>query len=241
MSFARSRFPPLGILLLAVVGALLLAWLSLSPLLFAVAAATIIAFAAGAVAVWDGWRQTSLSSLTSRGIFPDSVRVSPVMDPGLRQEWAPMIPRPIRWRMSGARRPKPTVAQSAAGRPAAAARPPAAPATARTWPSAASRAASAAGPPKPGRTGSNRRRSEPVAPDATVSLADERREAGIDDLFATLDRELIGLAPVKKRIEEICSLLLVDRARQRFGLSASRPNLHMCFTGAREPGRPRSR
>jgi probable Rubsico expression protein CbbX len=36
---------------------------------------------------------------------------------------------------------------------------------------------------------------------------------------------------VKKKVEEIGSLLLIDRARQRFGLSASRPNLHMCFTG----------
>ena len=40
-----------------------------------------------------------------------------------------------------------------------------------------------------------------------------------------------------KRVEEIGSLLLVDRARQRFGLSASRPNLHMCFTGAPGTGK----
>jgi probable Rubsico expression protein CbbX len=33
-------------------------------------------------------------------------------------------------------------------------------------------------------------------------------------------------------VAEVGSLLLVDRARQRFGLAAeSRPNLHMCFTG----------
>jgi probable Rubsico expression protein CbbX len=38
-------------------------------------------------------------------------------------------------------------------------------------------------------------------------------------------------------VEEIGSLLLVDRARQRFGLSASRPNLHMCFTGAPGTGK----
>jgi hypothetical protein len=30
---------------------------------------------------------------------------------------------------------------------------------------------------------------------------------------------------------EIAALLLVDRARNKFGLSAPRPNLHMCFTG----------
>ena len=53
-------------------------------------------------------------------------------------------------------------------------------------------------------------------------------------MFASLDRELVGLLPVKQKVEEIASLLLVDRVRQRFGLSAPRPNLHMCFTG--EPG-----
>ena len=52
-----------------------------------------------------------------------------------------------------------------------------------------------------------------------------------------LDLELIGLVPVKRKVEEIGSLLLVDRARQRFGLSASRPNLHMCFTGAPGTGK----
>ena len=85
---------------------------------------------------------------------------------------------------------------------------------------------------KPGR-----RRTGAIPPDATISLADERRVAGIDDLFTVLDSELIGLVPVKKKVEEIGSLLLVDRARQRFGLSASRPNLHMCFTGAPGTGK----
>jgi len=73
-----------------------------------------------------------------------------------------------------------------------------------------------------------------LAADATVSLGDERRESGIDEVFAALDRQLVGLAPVKKKVEEIASLLLVDRVRQQFGLTAPRPNLHMCFTG--EPG-----
>ena len=87
------------------------------------------------------------------------------------------------------------------------------------------------------RSGQARHRSGVLQPDATISLAGERRAAGIDDLFAALDSELIGLVPVKKKVEEIGSLLLVDRARQRFGLSASRPNLHMCFTGAPGTGK----
>ncbi|HEV3381578.1 MAG TPA: AAA family ATPase [Trebonia sp.] len=90
----------------------------------------------------------------------------------------------------------------------------------------------------PAARGSRRRRpKETLQPDATVALAEERRAAGIDDLFVGLDIELVGLAPVKKKVEEVGSLLLVDRARQRFGLSASRPNLHMCFTGAPGTGK----
>jgi probable Rubsico expression protein CbbX len=90
---------------------------------------------------------------------------------------------------------------------------------------------------KPARSGGTRRRKETLLPDATITLAAERRAAGIDDLFIELDLELIGLIPVKRKVEEIGSLLLVDRARQRFGLSASRPNLHMCFTGAPGTGK----
>ena len=90
---------------------------------------------------------------------------------------------------------------------------------------------------KPAQSGRTRRRNETLQPDATITLAAERQAAGIDDLFVALDSELIGLVPVKKKVEEIGSLLLVDRARQRFGLSASRPNLHMCFTGAPGTGK----
>ncbi len=77
-------------------------------------------------------------------------------------------------------------------------------------------------------------RSQLLQPDDTVTLSAERAAAGVDDVFASLDRDLVGLLPVKQKVEEIASLLLVDRVRQRFGLQAPRPNLHMCFTG--EPG-----
>ena len=73
--------------------------------------------------------------------------------------------------------------------------------------------------------------------DAVITFADEHKAAAIDDVFAALDRELVGLVPVKKQVEEIGSLLLVDRVRQRFGLLAPRPNLHMCFTGAPGTGK----
>jgi probable Rubsico expression protein CbbX len=83
----------------------------------------------------------------------------------------------------------------------------------------------------------DKRRSEILPPDATVTLAAEREEANVDELFDALNRELVGLVPVKKKIEEIAALLLVDRVRQRFGLEAPRPNLHMCFTGAPGTGK----
>jgi probable Rubsico expression protein CbbX len=41
----------------------------------------------------------------------------------------------------------------------------------------------------------------------------------------------VGSILAKVKVQEIASLLMVDRARQRFGLEAPRPNLHMCFTG----------
>ncbi|GAY08881.1 CbbX protein [Pseudonocardia sp. N23] len=67
--------------------------------------------------------------------------------------------------------------------------------------------------------------------DTVVDLAALRAESGIDEVLATLDEELVGLAPVKTRIAEIAALLLVDRTRAKFGITAPQPTLHMSFTG----------
>jgi probable Rubsico expression protein CbbX len=91
-----------------------------------------------------------------------------------------------------------------------------------------------AGRPRQAAEARGRRRAEVLHPDATVTFSEERRSAGVDEVFAALDDQLVGLLPVKQKVEEIASLLLVDRVRQRFGLAAPRPNMHMCFTG--EPG-----
>jgi SpoVK/Ycf46/Vps4 family AAA+-type ATPase len=72
---------------------------------------------------------------------------------------------------------------------------------------------------------------------ATVKFAAERAEADVDAVFASLDADLVGLMPVKQKVQEIAALLLVDRARQKFGLTAPRPTLHMCFTGPPETGK----
>ena len=70
--------------------------------------------------------------------------------------------------------------------------------------------------------------------EAADIAADPRTVAhrtGLDALLDQLDRELVGLAPVKTRIREIAALLVVDRLRAEHGLSSERPSLHMCFTG----------
>jgi probable Rubsico expression protein CbbX len=53
----------------------------------------------------------------------------------------------------------------------------------------------------------------------------------VEDVLATLERDLVGLRPVKTRIREIAALLVVDKLRRDAGLTAERPSLHMCFTG----------
>jgi probable Rubsico expression protein CbbX len=67
--------------------------------------------------------------------------------------------------------------------------------------------------------------------DAVVDLAAARRDSGIDEVLGKLDTELVGLDPVKTRIAEIAALLLVDRTRARYGITAPQPTLHMSFTG----------
>jgi probable Rubsico expression protein CbbX len=69
--------------------------------------------------------------------------------------------------------------------------------------------------------------STPGAVDLQALLADSQ----VDEVLDELDRELIGLAPVKARVREIASLLLVERARKLLGLEGGSPSLHMSFTG----------
>lgn len=70
-----------------------------------------------------------------------------------------------------------------------------------------------------------------AAQDAPVDLQAEFEASNIDEVLAKLDRELVGLKPIKTRIREIAALLLVDRLRRKFGLTSGAPTLHMNFTG----------
>ncbi|MDX2288747.1 MAG: CbbX protein [Hyphomicrobiaceae bacterium] len=65
----------------------------------------------------------------------------------------------------------------------------------------------------------------------TVDLGEELRASNIQEVLDKLDRELIGLKPVKTRIRETAALLLVDRVRKKLNMSSFSPTLHMSFTG----------
>jgi probable Rubsico expression protein CbbX len=67
--------------------------------------------------------------------------------------------------------------------------------------------------------------------DTPVNLEAAYEGAQVQQVLEQLDRELIGLRPVKTRIREIAALLVVDRARKQVGLATTAPSLHMSFTG----------
>lgn len=64
-----------------------------------------------------------------------------------------------------------------------------------------------------------------------VDLGEIFASSGTADVLDQLDRELIGLRPVKRRIREIAAQLIVDRARRDLGLGTGAATLHMAFTG----------
>jgi len=65
----------------------------------------------------------------------------------------------------------------------------------------------------------------------TVDLEAAFRASGVGEVLDELDRQLVGLAPVKRRVREIAALLLVDKLRRELGLTSQPPTLHMSFTG----------
>ncbi len=78
---------------------------------------------------------------------------------------------------------------------------------------------------------------EVLPENAVLDLSADEATARVAEVLAGLDAELVGLGAVKRRVREIASLLLVDRARQQFGLASSRPTLHMSFTGGPGTGK----
>ncbi len=82
----------------------------------------------------------------------------------------------------------------------------------------------------PGDTQNN---AKPLVIDVEAAL----KESNVLEVLDDLERELVGLKPVKTRIREIASFLLVEGLRQRVGLSSEAPTLHMSFTGGPGTGK----
>jgi probable Rubsico expression protein CbbX len=64
-----------------------------------------------------------------------------------------------------------------------------------------------------------------------VDLSAAYHGSNIEHVLEELEGELVGLAPVKRRIREIAALLLIARLREEQGLTTEKPTLHMSFTG----------
>ena len=71
----------------------------------------------------------------------------------------------------------------------------------------------------------------PAVAAAARSVAEVLAESQVEQVLAELDRDLIGLAPVKARIRDIAALLVIDKLRANLGLVSQAPPLHMSFTG----------
>ena len=65
----------------------------------------------------------------------------------------------------------------------------------------------------------------------STSVADVLAASQVESVLDGLDRELVGLAPVKQRIRDIAALLVIDKLRREHDLQARMPSLHMSFTG----------
>ena|ERR1700722_8436469 len=73
--------------------------------------------------------------------------------------------------------------------------------------------------------------------DGEADLQAVVRQSRVHDVLEEINRELIALAPVKRRISEISALLVIDRLREEMGLRSQRPTLHMSFTGSPGTGK----
>lgn len=63
------------------------------------------------------------------------------------------------------------------------------------------------------------------------TVGDVLRDSQVEAVMDDLDRDLVGLAPIKQRVRDIAALLVIDRLRLGMGLQTQMPSLHMCFAG----------
>ena len=72
---------------------------------------------------------------------------------------------------------------------------------------------------------------EKEQPSSARTVSEVLAESRVETVMDELDRDLVGLVPVKQRIRDIAALLVIDKLRMNMGLQAQTPSLHMCFTG----------
>jgi probable Rubsico expression protein CbbX len=72
---------------------------------------------------------------------------------------------------------------------------------------------------------------EGVAVAAPRTVNEVLAQSQVESVMDELERDLIGLLPVKQRIRDIAALLVIDKLRLQFQLAAQAPSLHMSFTG----------
>ena len=70
-----------------------------------------------------------------------------------------------------------------------------------------------------------------IPDDLVVDAGKLFSDTRIFDVLDALDRELVALDVVKRRVREVASLLLIDRLRRTLNLESEAPTLHMSFTG----------
>ena len=83
----------------------------------------------------------------------------------------------------------------------------------------------------PGAIASAAPASPSAAPPPARTVADVLARSQVESVLDELDRDLVGLAPVKTRLRDIAALLVIDTLRAQHGLASQAPSLHMCFTG----------
>lgn len=76
-----------------------------------------------------------------------------------------------------------------------------------------------------------------LAVEKNLNLKQVYLETQIKNIIDILNEELVGLMPVKTRIQEISALLIIDKLRKNLGLTTGNPGLHMSFTGSPGTGK----
>jgi probable Rubsico expression protein CbbX len=106
------------------------------------------------------------------------------------------------------------------------------PSTASVPPSASAAACASAGSPASGgASGATTAPAPGGGSTAARTVGEVLAASQVQAVLDELDRDLVGLVPVKQRIRDIAALLVIDKLRLNLGLQARTPSLHMCFTG----------